>query len=656
MTIPFGLSPFGFRAKRLNDCKTDLDNQYTGQFGDINLTPQSTFGQEIGVLSKVIADLWENLEQVYFSQYPNSADGVALDNVVQFNGITRLPATATQVTGLATGIEGTFLPQGVLARVAGTTQVFASTADATITQNNASLATVNVSGLAAQVYTILINSNPYRYALPHLVFSVPFTAGDVSTVIVNNVVLGTVTFATTSNAMLAAIAALIATDPSVATATPTNPDQIDVVPNLGFYAQINSILTTGGSAPTMTQTFLAPGNVNTVATYLAALINASLINITAVASSANISLTADNSSVPFSLNVGQNLSVTSRTSPVNFENQENGPIAVPTQTLTEIVTPLAGWASLTNTDPGALGRFVETDAELRLRRLLSLRLLGRGTVEAIRAQLLAAGADSATVFENVTMQQEQASFVIASDMTSGDSITIQLNGISQTPIPFTTNMLTTMLLLANQIEAFQGVASASVGGTGNRTMTITFLQGYEVQITSILITPSVIGVIIDNGRPPKSFEAVVQGQTNEVIAETIWLSKPAGIQTFGTTSQPITDSQGNTQIIFFSRPAEIFIWVNATLTLYSEETFPSNGLELVQAAINTYINSLGIGEDVLIQRVQAAIFAVPGIDSSVMTLAATASLSESPSPAAANIPIGETQIAVTQPSIIVVTI
>lgn len=656
MTAPFGLSAFGFRAKRLNDVKTDLDNQFTGEFGEINLTPQSVFGQEIGVLSKVIADLWENLEQVYFSQYPNSADGVALDNVVQFNGITRLPATATQVTGLATGIEGTLLPAGVLARVAGTNQIFASTLPVTISQTNASLATVNVGALAGQIYTILLDGIPYRYALPHLVFSASFTAGDVSTVIVNNVVLGTVTFTTTSDDMLAAIAALIATDSSVDTATPTNPDQIDVVPNLGFYAAITSINTTGGSAPTMTQTFNVPESLATVANFLAALINANSSSITAVANAANVFLTSDTSNVPFSLSVGLNLSVTSRTSPVNFEAQENGPIPVPVGTLTDIVTPLAGWSTLTNSVEGSLGRNVETDAQLRLRRLQSLRLPGRGTVEAIRAQLLAAGATSALVFENQTMLQNPASFVIASDMTSGDSITIQLNGISQTPIPFTTNMLTTMLLLAAQLEAFPGVASASVGGTGNRTMSLTFVQGFEVQITNILISPTPIGSIISNGRPPKSFEAVVQGQTNEVIANTIWYSKPAGIQTFGTTQQPITDSQGDTQVIHFSRPTEIFIWVNATLTLYAEEDFPSNGLELVQNTINAYINSLGIGEDVLLQRVQAAIFAIPGISSSVMTLAATGSLAESPSYAAANIPIGENQIAISQNSIIVVTI
>lgn len=657
MTAPFGLSPYGFKAKRLNDIKTDLDNQMTAQFGDVNLTPQSVFGQLIGVISKVLADIWENLDQVYQSQYPNSADGVALDNVVQFNGIVRLPASSTVVTGLANGLEGTLIPLGSLARVINTNEVFASTQAVTISQNNSSLSTVNVVATAAQVYTILLNSQPYRYALPHIEFSTAFTSGTVTTVIINNVVLGTVNYAGNNNDTVAAIAAMIETDTvNVFSATVTNPDKIDIVPKLGRYVQVTGIDTTGGSAPTITLTFNAPSTTTEIAEYLAANIETNASGISASFVDSDVFIVSDNSEIAFSVSVGSNLSISSITSPVPFAAQVDGPIPVPANTLTQIVTPLAGWTSLTNSEEGTLGRFVETDAALRLRRLQSLKLLGRGTVEAIRAQLLAAGATSALVFENRTMLQEPSSFTLSSDMTSGDTITIQLNGLTQTPVPFTTDMATTMLLLAIQIEAFPGVESANVGGTGNRTMTITFIQGYEVQITEILIAPSSIGVIISNGRPPKSFEAVVQGQTDEIIAETIWLSKPAGIQTFGTTAEPITDSQGGTQIIFFSRPTEVFIWVNATLTLYSEEEFPSNGLEQVQAVIYEYINNLGIGVDVLLQRVQAAIFAIPGIDSSVMTLAGTATTSESPSFAAANVPIGENQIAVTQLNLIVVTI
>lgn len=77
--MTFGLTAQGFKAKRLVDIQTDLENQLLAEFGDINLDPQSIFGQQIGVFSKVLADLWENMEDVYFSQYPNFAEGISLD-------------------------------------------------------------------------------------------------------------------------------------------------------------------------------------------------------------------------------------------------------------------------------------------------------------------------------------------------------------------------------------------------------------------------------------------------------------------------------------------------------------------------------------------------------------------------------------------------
>src|SRR5579864_7143662 len=124
MTVPFGLTPAGFNAMRLADVKVFLENAFIAQFGDINLDAQSVFGQEIGVLSKPFADIWENLEDVYFSQYPNSASGTSLDNVVQLNGITRLPATQTSVIAICSGLEGTLIPQNALASIPANGDIF----------------------------------------------------------------------------------------------------------------------------------------------------------------------------------------------------------------------------------------------------------------------------------------------------------------------------------------------------------------------------------------------------------------------------------------------------------------------------------------------------------------------------------------------------
>ena len=71
----------------------------------------------------------------------------------------------------------------------------------------------------------------------------------------------------------------------------------------------------------------------------------------------------------------------------DFEGTETGAIELPAGTLTTIQTPTAGWAAVTNRVEGTLGRDVETDEQLRLRRERSLRLTGSNTLDAIRSAL-----------------------------------------------------------------------------------------------------------------------------------------------------------------------------------------------------------------------------------------------------------------------------
>lgn len=66
---------------------------------------------------------------------------------------------------------------------------------------------------------------------------------------------------------------------------------------------------------------------------------------------------------------------------------ETGAVLALAGTLTNILTPVAGWTGVTNPDDGSTGRPIESDPELRQRRRESLQVTGAGTVEAIRARL-----------------------------------------------------------------------------------------------------------------------------------------------------------------------------------------------------------------------------------------------------------------------------
>ena len=115
-----------------------------------------------------------------------------------------------------------------------------------------------------------------------------------------------------------------------------------------------------------------------------------------------------------------------------------------------------------------------------------------------------------------------------------------------------------------------------------------------------------------DGRPPKSFEMVVQGGTLLEIAETIFETKPAGIETFGSITQGITDSQGFAQNVKFSRPSGIEIWVEIDLSVDAD--YPADGDSQVQAAIVAFGNALGIGADVIVfPKLICSIDSIPGI-------------------------------------------
>src|SRR5690554_6639391 len=83
---------------------------------------------------------------------------------------------------------------------------------------------------------------------------------------------------------------------------------------------------------------------------------------------------------------------------------EPGPVLALSGTLTNIETPVSGWDGINNAEDGSTGRAVETDAELRLRRLQSLQVTGAGTVEAIRSRLLQQVPDvtAVSIIENRT--------------------------------------------------------------------------------------------------------------------------------------------------------------------------------------------------------------------------------------------------------------
>lgn len=123
-----------------------------------------------------------------------------------------------------------------------------------------------------------------------------------------------------------------------------------------------------------------------------------------------------------------------------------------------------------------------------------------------------------------------------------------------------------------------------------------------------------------DGLPPHSIEVLVfDGLSlncpNNTLAQRIWDSGGAGIETIGNTSGIAIDSRGISHIVKFSRPALLEVLIEATLTLTNAGELPSQYLSAVQTAIIAqFAAKVRAGSVIRANHYEAACIAIPGID------------------------------------------
>ena len=163
----------------------------------------------------------------------------------------------------------------------------------------------------------------------------------------------------------------------------------------------------------------------------------------------------------------------------------------------------------------------------------------------------------------------------------------------------------------------------SVGMTDSIASALMTLKG----VTSAYVYENDSDTTDEDGRPPHSIEAVVNGGEVDEIGLTIWQKKAAGIDTYGSQSVSINDSQGFPHTINFNRPLVVPIYLNITVTEYPEEALPPNAQAMITEAVLNYGNSLTIGNDVILQRFMGAIYSsVPGIGYITVTASTNGSI------------------------------
>ena len=148
----------------------------------------------------------------------------------------------------------------------------------------------------------------------------------------------------------------------------------------------------------------------------------------------------------------------------------------------------------------------------------------------------------------------------------------------------------------------------------------------------------------DDGIPGHQFRVVVpqavydalveKEETGEIesvdnyIAQKIWNCKAAGIKADGNKIGTAIDADGLAQSVKFSLPQDVNIEVKVELTLYTEESFPTDGGEAVRKSISGWATGTDgwpkaefiPGKDVIPEHFYMPILKVPGIESAVVSL------------------------------------
>lgn len=476
-----GLTSTGFEIESINSVRTEIEDSLKALLGpQINLVAPSLFATIIGIMAEREALIWQVAEDVYNSQYPDTANGTSLDNVVALTGISRLRATATRHTALLLfGTVGTTVPLGTQVSVQGSPNTVFTT-DVPVTLGSGVNCVQSLAFSAAPIsgaFVLVFGSE----ALPSLSFAA--TAQNLQ-VALNG--LSTLSKVTVTGSIAAGF-------------TITFADVNGAQPQLLLALLSSTLLDSGSNPVTVTRTMVTPG-----------------------VAQATVSITA----------------------------KTTGALSAPARSITVINTPVAGLNAVVNQTDAVIGRYVETDADLRIRRRKTLQVGGSATPDAIRSKLLAlAGVSDVFVFENITMLPDQA------------------------------------------------------------------------------------------GRPPKSYEVVVAGGDDQAITQTVWDTKPAGIQTDGLIAAVAVDNQGNNQPVKWSRPTIVPIYVEFDVT--KDFTFPSNGLALIRQAILDFGSLLLIGQSVVVSpALISCVDDIPGIIGLVVKIGTA------PGPtASSNIPIATAQIA-----------
>lgn len=157
-------------------------------------------------------------------------------------------------------------------------------------------------------------------------------------------------------------------------------------------------------------------------------------------------------------------------------------------------------------------------------------------------------------------------------------------------------------------------AEIADAGTGTLDATVAALRKAS-EVTAVTGFQNLTDAVDSLGMPPHSVQFLVTGGDDDVIARILFDNVGGGIITVGTTTVLVTDSEGTDQTYKFTRPTDVLVYADVTLTYNpkpaSKGGYPVDGDDQVELALTSFadFNQVG-GKDVINSSVRASILPV----------------------------------------------
>jgi len=301
---------------------------------------------------------------------------------------------------------------------------------------------------------------------------------------------------------------------------------------------------------------------------------------------------------------------------VDAESEDNGEIVGLAGTIDTIQTPVSGWSAAAQLTSGNAETYNLTDGWTLTIKVdqgaVQTATFNTGDFVDINnataaevATVIAADITGLTASDQngyVRLKSDTEGTGSAIEVTGGTAngalgfSTTEVKGFNTADAVVGTNLETDEELRARRESLLQAAGSSTVEAIRANLLEI---DG----VLQVTVLENTTDVTDGDGLPPHSFECVVQrvswtAAQEQEVAETIWENKPAGIETYGSESDTVTDTQGIDHTIKWSKPTPIPIYIDLTVDTDSD-LFPSDGSEQIKAALVAYGDSLLSGQDVI---------------------------------------------------------